>query len=174
MIITKTKKLLLVGAAILVIGAGVGTYAYTHRSEQSDTADKTADMIDYSPGTKADKSTSEASKDGPSAPATKEETPPAASTVSVQITGANVQSDNVHIGTMVGGTTTGTCTLTGTREGTTIQLGTSSVAQSVNSYGCGVYNISPKTFPSSGIWQLTLSVTSPDGSGKGTYDVTIP
>jgi cytoskeletal protein RodZ len=87
---------------------------------------------------------------------------------SVQIVSSSVNNGNLHIGTQVGGITTGDCTLTATKSGqSTLQLGSSAVQQDVNSYDCGVFNVATSKFPGGGSWTITLTVTN-DGSTKAT------
>jgi hypothetical protein len=130
--------------------------------------------INYSPATSADNSAIEQSKDQP--PATASPAAGAAqSTLDVRITGANVAAGNVHVGTLVSGTASGSCTLTAAKAGQqALQLGSSSVKSNVNEYDCGVFNVPTASFPASGTWTLSLQVTNGTGEGSGTYDVTIP
>ena len=72
-----------------------------------------------------------------------------------------VSSTNIHIGTLVNGVTNGSCILSASQDGkAVIQLRTSNVRVNVNNYDCGIFNIPISEFPSTGSWQLNLSVTS--------------
>lgn len=92
----------------------------------------------------------------------------------VQIISDNVSNNNVHIGTMVSGIISGSCTLTATQTGqNTLTLGTSSVTQDVNNYDCGIFNVAKSTFPKTGTWQLLLTVTNNGLSSSGSANITI-
>ena len=92
----------------------------------------------------------------------------------VQITNSTLSNNNVHVGTLISGITSGDCTLTASQAGqSTITLGTSLVAQDVNNYDCGVFNIPSSTFPDSGIWDLLLTVTNSGESSSGSATITI-
>jgi cytoskeletal protein RodZ len=96
------------------------------------------------------------------------------SSFTVQIVSDNVSDNNVHIGTMVSGTSSGSCTLTATQVGqNTLTLGTSSVKQDVNNYDCGIFNVRTSTFPSTGTWKLLLTVTNNGLSSSDSANVTI-
>lgn len=93
---------------------------------------------------------------------------------SVQIVNANVNNGNLHIGTLVNGITSGTCTLTASQSGqSTLQLGSSSVSQDVNNYDCGVFNIATSTFPTGGNWKIILTVSSNGASNSSNTTVDI-
>jgi hypothetical protein len=98
----------------------------------------------------------------------------ATSTIGVQIVSDNITNGNLHIGTLVNGATSGTCSLSASQSGqSTLQLGTSSVRLDVNDYDCGVFNIPTSKFPTHGNWQLLLNVTSDGSSASGQATVTI-
>ena len=179
---TKSNKKLfvIIVAALLALGA-VGGYAYYKHAAKQTVKVGTAATIDYSKAPKADNKASDDRKSSSTPTSTLNNgSSGTASTVpsggfTVQLTGANVQSTNVHIGTLVNGTTSGSCALTATQTGqSTLQLGSSSVQQDVNSYDCGVFNVPTSEFPTSGSWQLSLTVTSGSAKNTGTYNVTIP
>ena len=95
-------------------------------------------------------------------------------TFTVQIVSANINNNNIHVGTLVSGVSSGVCTLTANQLGhATLQFGSSAVRQEVNSYDCGVFNIPISSFPSSGVWTLTLTVTGNGASEFGTEKVNI-
>ncbi len=92
-----------------------------------------------------------------------------------EIVSQNIANGNLHIGTLVGGVTTGTCTLTAIKSGQqTITLANTNVRQDVNNYDCGAINVTTKTFPASGVWKLALTVTDNNQQASGSTDVTIP
>lgn len=173
-----SKTLIAIIAAIVgvCIVAGVALH---YRSNQSGTT-KPNTNIDYSPANSADNKTSEDQKDQslptPTPTGKPDVTPaPTSSAITAQITGANIQAGNVHVGTLVSGTTAGNCVLTAAKDGqSTVQLGSSNVRLNVNEYDCGVYNVPTSSFASSGMWRLTLTLTSGSDKVSGTYDVAIP
>ena len=93
---------------------------------------------------------------------------------SAKVVSANVNNGNLHVGTLVAGVTSGTCTLTASQAGKQVVLGTSEVRQDVNNYSCGVFNVSTVKFPSSGTWQLTITVASSEKQAADTATITIP
>lgn len=95
-------------------------------------------------------------------------------TYSIQITNATVSNNNLHVGDVVSGITSGSCTLTASQTGqSTIQLATSSVHQDVNYYDCGVFNIATSTFPTSGSWNVTLTVIYNGESASNSASINI-
>ena len=91
--------------------------------------------------------------------------PPASFTV--QIVNNDVYTNNnqtfLHIGDTVTGTTSGACSLTASKSGEApVTLATSNVKSDVNEYDCGAFNVPFTSFPSTGTWQVMLSVTSND------------
>ena len=96
------------------------------------------------------------------------------SSFSDQIVSANVSNGNLHVGTAVYGTTSGNCTLTASQSSqATLTLGSSIVKQDVNYYDCGAFNIPTSTFPSSGVWELTLTVSVNDTNASNSTTVEI-
>jgi hypothetical protein len=176
-----TRRLLVVAVIALIILAG--TAYVLRRSKNSPRAIPAATKtpINYSPSTKADNQAIENSKNQPLVTPTPAGSPmisaptPSPSNMLVQITGANVQSGNVHVGTLITGATTGSCVLSASKAGqNSTQLGTSDVRLDVSTYDCGVFNVPTSSFSSSGDWQLLLTLTSGTTKVTGTYDVTIP
>lgn len=173
-----SKKYVIVGSVIilLIVAASV---AYFHSRQAQKSTAAGSSSIDYSPAPAAENNENDARKGSTSPSSTLSSgdstaTTPAAS-FSVVITGANVQPSNVHIGTQVSGTTSGTCNLTAEKAGqATLNLGSSSVRQNVNTFDCGVYNIATSAFSDSGVWHLVLAVSSNGSTNSGTYDVSIP
>lgn len=176
----------IVGALIvLLLASGLGV-AYVNHSDHNSTKTKdTSDVrpensVDYSPSSPSDSSENNTRKSNPTPASTLDSGPTQSSgsnaTYSVQITGANLTSNNtnVHVGTLVSGVTSGSCTLTATQGSQTVNLQSSNVQQDVNQYDCGVYNIATTQFPSSGSWKLTLTVASNGVSNSDSATVNIP
>lgn len=132
------------------------------------TATKTLPAVNYSPASGEDNKSNDTRK-GTSAVsptiAGNTQTPGttgSAPSINVIITSASAQIDaqNVHVGSLVEGATAGSCTLTATLAGQPDLVRTSVVKQDVNSYSCGVYNIPFHDFPQNGSWKLSLSLSS--------------
>lgn len=158
---------------ILAVGVIAGSYVTLtnyHHSYHNHKPSKVG-KVNYSPPPKADNNqnntiktstplNSSSTTTNSSSSPTNSSTSPSNVNFNVQIVNSNVANNNVHIGTLVNGTTTGNCNLTGYQSGQgTVQLGTSTVRQDVNNYDCGVFNIPTSKFPSNGQWAITLTVT---------------
>ena len=158
-------------AIILVILAAGGFYSYVKLEHvRVPLINANDSSVTYSPPASSDNDENNARK-GSSSPSSTLDSGSTAPTqtpsFTVQIISSTVADKNVHVGTMVAGVTEGTCSLTATHPGqSTLQLGTSTVKLDVNSYDCGVFNMPTSTFPSSGQWDLTLTVTKSDGSSS--------
>jgi hypothetical protein len=165
----------------VLAGAAGGALYYRHSSNTNKENDPaTKNGIDYTPATKADnEATNNRKINSPDKPTLDSPTPaptpagtPAA--INVQITGANVNGSNVHVGTLVGGTAEGDCILSASKPGSAeIQLAQSKVVRDVNTISCGAYNVPTSKF-SSGKWQLKLQVTNGSSKGTETYEITVP
>jgi hypothetical protein len=174
------KGIFIIVLLVIIVALLLGGYLH-HRHDDSLASEKaTSTKLHFSAAPPADNNPNDSRKTS-STPAPTLSTPTTGSSTTdsasytVQILNANVNDGNIHIGTQVNGTTTGTCTLTATQSGqSTLQLGSSSVAQDVNSYDCGVFNIPTSKFPSSGNWQLILTVTNNATQASGNYTVAIP
>lgn len=194
---TKTKKSffrhprILISVGILVITLAAGSvYVWHHHTKQL--ADQTAgsknpvaqtiNNVNYGGSSAGDNSSNNARK-GSSSPASTLDNGPSPSTgtsslsATINATLNGASSSNLHIGTLVNGATTGTCIITATQGQTTTTLDTVSVAQDVNNYDCGggAINLSSSQLsPSSGTWQIKLSVTSGNAQTSTTTSVTFP
>lgn len=144
-------------------------------SKDSAPAAKQADSIDYSPSTPEDNAPNDARKSSKNPTDTLTDNPDAShAPLSAKIVNATVSGTNLHVGTLVVGATSGTCTLTASSAGKQVALATSSIKQNVNNYDCGVFNISTSAFPSSGSWQLTLTASNGTSQASDSTTVTIP
>ena len=173
---------------ILVVGAVAVALSFSHKTTTSSSRNKSSSTNTSSYNTKpapsADNSQSQGTKTSPqgatntgSTPSNPKNPTPGAPTYSVQIVNASLTNNNtnLHVGTLVSGTTTGDCTLTATQNnGSPISLATSTVKEDVNNYDCGVYNVPVSKFPSSGAWKLTLTVTNNGESATASQNVSIP
>lgn len=170
--------IIVVLAVLGIAGYGIHHHFEKKKATLTSVSSETKPTINYKPAPPADNNDNQERKVS-SAPSptlgsttgTSQTTP---GSYTVQIVSTNVSSSNVHVGTLVSGTSTGNCTLTGSQTGqSTLQLGTSTVRMDVNSYDCGVFNIPTSMFPTSGVWKLTLTVTSNGSSSSGSANVTI-
>lgn len=136
---------------------------------------KSENSINYSPSSPQDNAPNNARKSSKSPTETLTANPDASSaSLSIKITNASVNDTNLHVGTLVGGANSGTCTLTANKTGHQTTLATSSIKQDVNSYDCGVFNVSTSAFPSSGSWQLVLTVSNGTAQASDSTTVSIP
>lgn len=176
----KKRSLILAGAIIVVVLiCGVALAVRSHNSD-SDKATATShpgsNSVDYSPAKPSETSDNEDRKNSTSPSTTLSNNPNSTaenSSLDAQIVSANNRNGNVHIGTSVSGATTGTCKLTASQGAQNLTLGTSSVQQDVNAYGCGVFNIATSSFPTPGSWKLTLTVTSNGATATNSTTVNI-
>lgn len=177
------RKLWFVTGTVVVLLVLIAGYAWNRYRNDSKKNITSTSTIDEKPAPAADNKPNNNRKTSSTPSPTLNTTPvptPSSSATSgsasytVQIVSANVNNGNLHVGTLVSGTTGGSCILTATQSGqNTLQLGTSSVKQDVNNYDCGVFNIPTSSFPSSGSWKLTLTVTDNGASASGDTTVNI-
>lgn len=179
----RSRLFVIVGTSvILLLAASTASFALYHHAHRSTPSKNTSGIrpmntTDYSAATPQEKAASDARKSSSTPSTTLNNGPDAVTntTFSVQIVSANVNSDNVHVGTLVSGVTSGSCSLIAEQSGQqSITLGSASVRQDVNSYDCGVFNIPTSQFPTHGSWKLTLTVTSDRESATNSTNVTIP
>jgi hypothetical protein len=175
-------SILIVFLALLSGGSYFALQAYhNHTKRNSDSwSTRPVNTVNYSPPSPDDNTANDERKSS-SNPATTLDNGPTQtssdSTINAQITGANLTSNNanVHIGTLVSGTTSGTCTLTASQNGQqTLNLASASVEQDVNQFDCGVFNIPTSQFPATGTWKLTLTVSVGGQQNSSTTSLTIP
>ena len=134
--------------------------------------------IDNSPARPSDNTANETRKSSSSDSPTLNNSGATSGNLSVTISNARVITDSsgdkfVHVGNLVNGASSGTCTLTATKTGQPKVTDTGTVQLDGNTYDCGVFNTPTSKFPSSGTWNLTLTVTSGSSSGSATSTVTI-
>jgi hypothetical protein len=173
-------------ALVLVVALAGGGYWLTKKTDTSANfvnSDQKKSGINYSPAQPSDNSSNENRKsspnpsttlnDGGSKTSSGSSTTTTGASFSVQLVSSNVNNGNVHVGTLVNGATTGDCTLTVSQSGQTSITRTSTVAQDVNDYDCGAFNIPTSDFPSSGTWNLNLTVISNGVQESDTSSVVI-
>ena len=128
--------------------------------------------VDYTPATKDDNKANEDRKDNPSTtPGTLDSSPVPTDEFSVTVTGANPDNTNrvVRVGTLVEGTTTGTCTLAMSQTGQKDVTSSNSVTLQNNSYVCPVFTIPFDSFPASGAWTVKVTITKDSKQATGTW-----
>ncbi len=162
----KSKKLrVLLFFAILFILLLIGAYYTYHHYSKKTVANHppSSTKAEFTPAPAADNNPNNARKNSNTPAATLNNNGSQttnSNSFSVSINPV-VSSSNVHIGTLVNGVTNGSCVLSASQEEkAAIQLRTSTVGANVNNYDCGIFNIPVSEFPSTGSWQLNLSVTS--------------
>jgi cytoskeletal protein RodZ len=163
---------------------GIGFVLFVHFHDVSKQTSKSqassASNSSYLPSTGVNNNVNKAPKNQSSST----NTPSSASSTSttssqvpftVQIVNDSASNNYLHVGTLISGTSSGNCNLTASKSNqTTLQLGTSTVHQDVNSYDCGVFNISTNQFPVTGNWQLTLSVNNNGSTVSDSTSINIP
>ena len=86
--------------------------------------------------------------------------PTSSSSAVVTITRAGVINSSLQVGTLLGGVTSGTCTLTVSQTGEQSITETDSVTLQNNSYVCPVFNVPLNKFPNNGLWNVSVSVST--------------
>ena len=187
------RKFLLPAILVILIGGLAATalaYHYHNSNKKPATAVsvRPQNSIDYTPATSSDNTANENRKNsGSTAPtlnssgtsSTSGSTAPSpAPAFSATITNAsaNTTIKSVHVGTLVSGVTSGSCTLTATQSGQSSVVKSSSVQLDINYYDCGVFNIPFTDFPHSGDWKFTLTVKNGTDQATNIWanPVTIP
>jgi len=189
---TKTNKkinkpyIIIAIVVVLIIAAGTGLLFHIHKTN---TAKKTVtgkgvvrpvNSVDYSPGTAGDNAASEARKSS-SSPSSNTTTGASGSSQSgsvkvsilnsVQVNSGGTQV--LHVGNLVSGATSGTCTLTLSQSGQASIIKNSQVILNAGNYYCGSWNVPVSEFPAGGSWNVGLSVTSNGSTGSDSSTVVI-
>lgn len=168
-------------AAVVILLLAVGAWGVSHYHKASQQVKNTQatlpKTVNQRPSNSSDNAANDQRKENPS-PSTTLDNGTSSSpspTFSANIVSANVSNGNLHVGTMVTGATSGTCTLTASKSGQqSVSLISSKVIQDVNSYDCGIINIATSKFPSSESWKLTLTVTNGGSPATDSTNITIP
>lgn len=164
--------------ALVILGAGATVWAlHSHRQQ----ANNRLPGVDYTPAKASDNAQSEARKNNPPTSTdnkgsqqtlTQTGTNPSAH---VTITGANVDqgSQTLYVGSLVVGTTSGSCTLTLSQSGnSTTVTRTNSVVLQNNSYICPTFSV-PTGQLGPGTWNVKLEVTTNGSTISDTKTVQI-
>jgi hypothetical protein len=92
--------------------------------------------------------------------ATTSKTQTSSTNATITITRAGVVDNNLQVGSLVSGTTSGTCTLSAQQSGQTTITQTNQVTLENNSYACPVFNIPLSSFPNQGNWNVSIALTT--------------
>lgn len=171
----RTGLLFIIVVLLALVGGSIGIYHHYHYKNKN-AAKAVLTSTQYSAAPPADNIPNNERKSSSTPSPTLNGNPTSSSssqTVTVSINPV-VNNGNVHVGTLVNGTTTGSCSLTAYQAGqATLQLGSSNVASDVNEYDCGVFNIATSKFPTSGTWSLTLTVSTDSTNASGSANITL-
>jgi cytoskeletal protein RodZ len=170
----------LIVVAALVVGGGVILHVRQDNRKSNAALSKSSHVntVNYGPSTPSDNTANNNRKASTSPSNTLNDQSSSSpstnsSSITATIVSSTVSNDNLHVGTMVSGATSGTCSLSATQGSQQISLATANVQQDVNEYDCGVFNIATSKFPSTGAWVLTLTVTSGGQQSTASANVTI-
>ena len=86
------------------------------------------------------------------------------SNVSLTITRAGVVGNNLQVGTLIDGSTSGTCTLSVSQTGQTTITASDQETTENNSYVCPVFNLPLSKFPNQGSWNVSIVFSNSSGS----------
>jgi cytoskeletal protein RodZ len=89
--------------------------------------------------------------------------------ISVTITRVAITNSALVVGTLVDGTTSGTCTLSVSQTGQQTITSTNTVVQQNNAYACPNFNVPINQFPNQGNWNVSISLTSGGATVTNTY-----
>lgn len=149
-------------AIVLIVLVGGATYLKYHHINNSKGSMHSANSLNYPAPTSSENAAGNDRKSSTSPSTTLDNgtsTQHNSASFTVSIVNASVVNNNVHVGTLVSGTTAGSCTLTANMAGKSDIIRTSSVQRDVNNYDCGIFNIPVAYFTTNGTWTLTLAVS---------------
>jgi cytoskeletal protein RodZ len=176
----KKPTIILVLALVVLLAAGAGLWLYKHRSAdqaKTDQGIKPQNTVDYSPGTDQDNQATDQNK-GSSDPkdtlddsANNSNNTPTPGNFTVTITGANPDPNArvVRVSTLVQGVTSGTCVVSLTKTGQTTVTATNQVTVQNNSYVCPNFVIPYDQIPTSGQWNVSVTVTNNNKTVTGQW-----
>lgn len=178
------RPLIIIGIAVLLIVIG-SIALYKHHEDDIQVAKtaaleakakavvKPTNTVDYSAPKSSDNAANEQRKDNPSQAATTLNNGPTMRSTtpepSITITraGKDPGGQNLQVASLVEGATSGTCTITATKQGQSPVSRQVMIEQQGNSYTCPVVNIPLSDFPEKGNWNITASISS-NGQAKTT------
>lgn len=86
--------------------------------------------------------------------------------LAVTITSVQQQDKTILIRTLVDGTTSGTCTMTASKAGSTSITRTAPVGAQASYALCQGFNVASSDFPDSGTWTIQVALTTDKGSAN--------
>jgi cytoskeletal protein RodZ len=168
-----SKKALSLLVLVVLVVAGLFVWRHYHTQAQvaTDAEKKASTTINYSASTPADNAENNARKTSTTPAQTLDngssQTPSVP--VSVTVTRAGVIGSNLEVGTLVNGTTGGTCTLNVSQTGQQTVTKNEDVTQQNNSYSCPVFSIPVSSFPNQNNWNVSVTVTVNGSSQTGQW-----
>ncbi len=158
--IIKTNRLFKISTLIILLACFILVGLFIHKSyTSSKTKNKSTNItINNKPGNNQSNNTpvsQDVSDKGSSTQSAN--TPTESLSASINPT---LNNGNLHIGTVVNGTTSGSCTLNAAQGDKSLFIGNAEISQSVNYYTCGVFNMATNNFPNNGPWTINLLVKS--------------
>lgn len=158
------KYALPVLAVLIIAGGGYALFHKNPKPLQTTSPASPNSHIDYTPATKADNAPNNTRKSSatPATTLNNYQAPANTGSYSVAITRAGLDStkQNLQAAAIVRGATDGTCTLNVHKQGQTTVTRSEPMSFEVNSYGCPVISIPVSEFPSTGAWDVSMTVVS--------------
>ena len=181
----RTKKIIIIIIVSLVALTAAAGFWYAKKRHnaptQQDASSNTRDVnsVDYSaPNTTNDK-TVESDKDKTSKDEQAQNgnsssgTTPEQQTLGASITAATQDGDMVFIRATANGATSGTCTLTLSKDGATTITRTAVLAAQANYVICQGFNLQTSDFSSAGSWKAIVKIESNGASAQAEKELTI-
>jgi hypothetical protein len=157
---------------ILLAGSGLAYWTYHKKSAPASVAPVADNTIDYSPSKPSDNAANNARKGSASSNSTLDSgssTGQSSTPLSVTVTRAGVVGNQLQVGTLVEGTTTGICTLSVSQTGQQTITKTETIQQQNNTYSCPVFSLPTSQFPNQGSWNVSVAVTSNGKTASGQW-----
>jgi len=177
------KKIILPAIIILVLLVGTGTFLFLRHKHEEDMqrtaaqqrqrGQKIENKINYNPPTDQEKKDQAAQKEEI---INKMDNPPVATDLTVAIVraGQSGQGTSLNIRTIVDGATSGTCTVTFSKDGQTNVVKSFPVAFEATTSSCDGANVPVTDFPVEGTWNMSIIVSANNKtSAAATKDITI-
>lgn len=179
----KNGRPILLVAVIVIVGLGIAGTIYElnkHANNASTTtgsgAIKPENTVDLSPATSSDnaannsrKSAAGTSPNSNLAPTLDSHSSSTALAVTVTRATVDTQGQQVIVGTLVNGATSGTCTVTISKAGYSSLTASNQIAQQNNTYVCPNFTFPLSQFPAHGDWQVSVTVSSNGTQATGAW-----
>jgi hypothetical protein len=175
------KKLIITAILILVILAAAGTFLFLRHKHNEDIrrlsakpqGQKIENKVNYDPPTDQEKQDQAAQKDDI---INKMDNPPVATDLTVAIirAGQNGQGTPLNIRTIVDGATTGTCTVTFSKDGQANIVKSFPITFEATTSSCSGADVAAADFPAEGTWKMSITAQANNKtSAAATKDITI-